>query len=281
MRNSIRLIFPLLLVLVLACLCTPALADDLCVVNDATRAGDIATDSSYLCVKCPLEGEQEVTMSVYDAWGYLVHERNYGLRSGSFRSADVYLPLHGASTVYTVYLQTGSETHAFRVTRIQPRMTDPGACAQGLPLEIINEKARTDKSAVIIDVDAMEGSTFSAPLISAGMQIGYASFTVEDGALSVSALLTVDGEIEKATVYVARDAVTALSFGSTRFTGEKAKLNRDIDLRGTPYAAVLLQLTVSYDEATAQPIIEDELYLEMQLELWEMMLLTTASEALG
>jgi len=179
----------LTLLLLLVCLgATSALADDLCVVDDATCAGDVTTDCSYLRVKCPLEGEQEVTMSVYDAWGYLIHERSYGLRSGSFRSGDVYLPLNGASTVYTVYLQTGSETHTFRVTRIQPRMTDPGACAQGLPLEIINEKTRSDKSAVIIDVDALEGSTFSVPLISAGMQIGYASFTVDGGALSVTAM---------------------------------------------------------------------------------------------
>lgn len=271
----------LTLLLLLVCLgATSALADDLCVVDDATCAGDVTTDCSYLRVKCPLEGEQEVTMSVYDAWGYLIHERSYGLRSGTFRSTDVYLPLNGGSTEYQVCLQVGDTTHAFSVTRVQPRLTDPGAYAQGLPIELINESTSA-KSAVIIDVDALEGSTLSVPLISAGMQIGYASFTVDGGALSVSALLTVDGEIEKATVFVARDAVTALSFDTRRFTGEKAKLNRDIDLNGTPYAAILLQLTVTYDAGTAQPLIEDELYLETQLELWELMQLTTASEALG
>lgn len=271
----------LTLLLLLVCLgATSALADDLCVVDDARTAGAISTGCSYLRVKCPLEGEQVVTMSVYDAWGYLVHQRYYGWCSGSFRSTDVYLPLNGGSTEYQVCLEVGGDVHSFRVTRVQPRLTDPGAYAQGLPVELINESASA-KSAVIIDVDALEGSTLSVPLISAGMQIGYASFTVDGGALSVTALLTVDGEIEKATVFVARDAVTALSFDTRRFTGEKAKLNRDIDLNGTPYAAVLLQLTVSYDAATAQPLIEDELYLETQLELWELMQLTTASEALG
>jgi len=67
----------LTLLLLLVCLgATSALADDLCVVDDATCAGDVTTDCSYLRVKCPLEGEQEVTMSVYDAWGYLIERKN-------------------------------------------------------------------------------------------------------------------------------------------------------------------------------------------------------------
>ena len=113
------------------------------------------------------------------------------------------------------------------------------------------------------------------------MQVGYASITVSGGEVTVSAALTVDGKIEKSTVYVARDAVTAATLGANRFTGVKTKLNRAADLGGTPYAAILVQLTVSYDAATAQPFREDPWFSQEQQDLWEMMLLTTASEAVG
>jgi len=72
-----------------------------------------------------------------------------------------------------------------------------------------------------------------------------------------------------------------MTFGTNRFTGTKLKLNREIELQGTPYLAVMLQLTVSYDAMTAQVWEEEPLFLEEQTDLWELMLLTTASEAVG
>ena len=121
----------------------------------------------------------------------------------------------------------------------------------------------------------------TVPLVSGGMQVGYATITVTGGEVTVSAVLTAEGEIEKSTVYVARDAVTAATLGSNRFTGVKGKLNRAVDLCGTPYAAILVQLTVSYDASTAQPFQEDPWFSMEQHDLWDMMLLTTASEAVG
>ena len=273
----LRLLCALLLLTLLA---VPALAEDVCTVQDASTASSVTTDCSYLRVRCPLGGSVPVTLAIRDTWGYLVYQRDYGVCSGSFRSEDVYLPLDGASAVYTVTLTCGGESHQFRVTRSAPRLTDTGVTASGLSLAELTGR-RGNKFAVIIDVYALEGSTLTVPLVSSGMQLGYANLTVEDGRLTVSCMLTVDGKIEKSAVYVARDAVTARTLGDNRFTGTKAKLNRAIDLHGTPYVAVMVQLTVSYDAATAAPWQEDRWFLQEQRDLWDMMLLTTANEAVG
>ena len=275
-----KLRLSLLLSLLALLLCAPALADDVYVVEDASAARSVTTDRSYLRVCCQLPGETPVTLTIRDDWGYLTFQRDYGLRSGSFRSEDVYLRLDGSQTCYNVTLQAGSQTHAFRVTRVQPMLTDTGVYAHGLSLGEMNG-SRGNKFAVLIDPYALEGSTLSVPLVSGGAQVGYASFAVARGELTVSAMLTAEGRIEKSTVYVARDAATAMTLGSNRFTGTKTKLNRAVALGGTPYAAVMVQLTVSYDGATAMPLQPDRWFLEEQAWLWDMMRLTTNGEAVG
>lgn len=271
---------PLLLLLLLTLLAAPALAEDVCVVKDASSASHVTTDCSYLRVMCPLSGETPVTLTVRDGWGYVIYQRDYGVCRGTFRSEDVYLRLDGVSATYAVTLACGDAAHQFRVTREAPRLTDSGVSAHGVSLTDLTGK-RGNKFAVILDVYALNGSTLTVPLVSQGVQLGYANLTVHDGELTVSAALTVDGTIDKASVYVARDAVSASTLGTNRFTGTKAKLNRAIDLGRTPYVAVLVQLTVTYDAATAQAWQEDPWYLQEQYDLWDMMQLTTANEAVG
>lgn len=273
----------LLLALLLTLAAVPALAEDVYVVRDASAVSSLRTDCSYLQVCCPpcaAAEEQNVTLTIRDSWGYLLYQRDYGSCSGTFRSEDVYLPLEGASTRYVVTLCCGADVHEFSVTRVAPRLTDTHVTASGLALTEITGR-QDNRFAFIIDAWALEGSTLTVPLVSGGLQVGYASITVSGGEATVSAVLTAEGTIEKAAVYVARDAVTAATLGTNRFTGAKAKLNRSIDLNGTPYAAILVQLTVSYDAATAQPFQEDPWFSQEQHDLWEMMLLTTASEAVG
>ena len=273
----LRLLLSLLLLTLLA---APALAEDVCVVKDASSAGHVSTDCSYLRVMCPLAGETPVTLTIRDGWGYVIYQRDYGMCRGSFRSEDVYLRLDGASATYAVTLSCGDAAYQFRVTREAPRLTDSGVSAHGVALADLTGK-RSNKFAVLIDVYALEGSTLTVPLVSQGVQLGYANLTVRNGELTVSATLTVDGVIDKGSVYVARDAVSAATLGTNRFTGTKAKLNRAVDLGRTPYAAVLVQLTVTYDAATAQAWQEDPWYLQEQYDLWDMMQLTTANEAVG
>lgn len=280
MRNLKRM---LTLLLILCMLPVAALADDVCIVEDASAATHVSTGCSYLRVLCPLEGETNVILSVRDEWGSLIYQRNYGVCSGSFRSRDIHLPVEGESCDYTVTLTTDAGEYAFTVTREQPMITDSAVYAGGLTLAEINGGSPY-KYALVLDLDALNEETAIVPMLAQGRQIGEVYFSVLDGVLTVSASLSVQGQIDKANVYIATDAITAQTFGANRFTGTKTKLDREIRLGDIPYAAVMVQLTVTYDPAAAQPFRmgeeEEEAYL-LLLEDWQLMQMMTANEAVG
>lgn len=119
------------------------------------------------------------------------------------------------------------------------------------------------------------------PMLSGGMQVGEVYFTVLDGNLTVSASLTAQGRIDKATVYVAADALSAMTLGTSRFSGTKTRLDRTISLNGAPYAAVMVQLTLTYDPASVQDVGTGSLSREEMRECWQLMQMTTANEAVG
>ncbi len=271
------------MMLMMTLLAMPALAEDVCTVKDAAAAGHVTTSCSYLRVQCPLAGEAPVVLTVRDEWGTLIYQRDYGLCEGNFRSRDVHLPLEGGGCTYTVTLSAGDEEYAFTVTREKPLLTDSAVYAGGLTLPEMAEGPE-DGYAVVLDLAALDGQTAVAPMLAGGLQIGEVSFTLAEGALTVSARLTVEGSIDKANVYVAADALTAATFGAKRFTGTKARLDRPIDLGDSPYAAVMVQLTVTYDPDTAQPLRMteemEEAYERLQT-TWQLMQLLTANEAVG
>ena len=281
MRKWTRMLILFLLLTLLPGI--PALAQDVCTVKDALTASSITTDRDYLRLQCTLADECPVTITVRDIWGTLVYQRDYGVRSGSFRSGDIYLPLEDEDCEYRVSFCAGDVQNTFTVIREMAMISDTAVYAAGLSLEEMVEGSRR-KFAVVLDMDALNEEIAIAPLLASGMQVGEAYFSVLDGVLTVDALLTAEGAIDKATVYVATDAITAKTLGSTHFTGVKSKLGREIDMGETPYAAVMVQLTITYDPTTAQAFEigeEEEEILEEMLDAWELMQLTTANEAVG
>ena len=282
MRKLIRMLI-LFLTCCLLLTAAPAFAEDVCTVRDAMAASHVTTERPYLRVLCPLEGETSVTLSVSDEWGYLIYQRYYANCAGEFRSSDIHLPVEGESCDYTVTLATNAGEYSFTVTREQPMLTDTAVYAGGLTLAEMTGGSPY-KYAVVIDMDGLNEETAVAPMLADGRQIGEVYFSVLDGRLTVSARLFVEGVIDKANVYIAADAITASTLGSSRFTGSKTRLVRAIDLGSTPYAAVMVQLTVTYDPAGAQSFSmgreEQEAYVEL-LENWQLMQMTTANEAVG
>lgn len=279
MRKLLRM---LMLFLLCSLLPASALAEDVCIVQDASSAAQVTTGCSYLRVECPLPGETSVTLSVQDEWGGLIYQRDYGLCSGSFRSRDIYLPLEGDGTDYTVIMTTGNGEYAFTVTRELPMVTDSAVYAGGLTLREMNGGS-SRKYAVVLDLDALNQETVVMPMLAGGNQVGEVYFSVLDGTLTVSASLSVQGTIDKANVYIASDAITASTLGTSRFTGTKTRLDRQISLRDAPYAAVMVQLTVTYDPASQEggaggsgSLSQGELR-----EDWRLMQMTTANEAVG
>lgn len=281
MRDVVRI-----LTLLLACcllLPAPALAEDVCVVQDAAAAEQVTTACPYLRVQLDLPGETEVTLSVHDQWGSLIYQRYYGRCSGTFESRDVHLPLEGTGCDYIVTLQAGSDEHVFTVTRKMPLLTDTSVFAGGMTLQELNGGS-SRKYAVVLDLFALNEATAVAPMLAEGKRIGEVYFSVLDGTLTVSATLFAEGAIDKANVYIATDAITASTLGSNRFTGIKTRLNRAIPLGDAPYAAVMVQLTVTYDpdgsEAFQMSPAEQDDYQELR-ENWQLMQMVTANEAVG
>lgn len=280
-----------LLLMLLLCIAPAYAAEDVFTVNaqDVTEdawnesyiAAHLTSDRSYLRVICPLEGEAPVTLSVADANGNLVYQRDHGTCSGKFRSEDIYLRLTGSQTTYQVTLWVGDSGYSFPLRRVMPRLIGNAACSVGYPLSGMTGSTGW-KSATLLDVNALEGRTLTVALhASDAYEVGTATFTVEDGCLTVSAQLndSVDGSIDKGTVQVAITALEAEKLGKKNFPGVSAKLGKSLDLQGTPYAAVYVNLTVSFDPAGLPASPETE--LEGQAELWQHMQTETANEAIG
>lgn len=268
------------LMLMMLCLSLPALAEDVCVVADASAADRLTTGCPYLRVECPLEEDVRVVLSVRDPWGELIYQRDYGSCSGHFRSRDIHLPLEGESCDYTVTLAAGGCEYVFTVTREQAMLTDSAVYAGGLSLKELNGGS-SRKYAVLLDLHAMNHETAVMPLLANGLQVGEAYFSVQDGKLTVSAALAVDGRIDKSNVYIATDALSAGTLGSSRFSGMKARLDRTADLGDASYAAVMVQLTITYDPAAAQDAGAGSLSREEMRQNWYIMQTTTANEAVG
>lgn len=283
--------FLILLVTMLLCIAPAYAAEDVFTVDAQSIAEDaweesfiassLTSDRSYLRVTSALDADAQVTLSIADDSGSLVYQRDYGVCSGRFRSEDIYLRLTGSQTTYHVSLWIGDSSYSFPLRRVMPRLTGNAACSVGYPLTSLSG-AKTWKSATLLDVNALEGRSLTVPLhASDAYEIGTVTFTVSGGDLTVSAALSdgLDGSIDKSTVYVATTALEAEKLGKKNFPGITTKLNKTVDLQGTPYAAVYVNLTVSFSPTgvPGSPAVT----LDGQDATWQRMLTETANEAIG
>lgn len=269
-----------LILLALTCLMVSAQAEDMQIV-DASTAFNVTCSDSYLLITCPLDGEQSVTVSITDPWGNLHYQRDYGMCSGYFRSDPIYLRLDGGATTYSVSVQAGEQSYFFTVDCVMPRLTYNAACSVGYPLSWLNGSGSW-QSVTMLDIDALEGSSTTVALhASDAYTLGTVTFSVSGGQLTVSANIDsgVDGSIDDAVVYVATSALQAQQLGGWGFMGATGRLNESIDLGGTPYAAVLVQLTVSFDPSGVPG--SPNTLLDGQDVLWMLMQQSTPNEAVG
>lgn len=264
------------LLLMAACLPAFAAGDVFTVENlDAACDADAAyvteyltSDRSYLRLDLNLDEETPVNVSIRDEAGDLVYQRDYGLCAGHFRSEDIYLRLTGSRTAYQVRVQLGDARYDFPLRRVAPRITGE-ACSAGYPLAALNGGSSW-KTVTLLDLAALEGSRQTVALCADGAyDLGVVKFSVSGGSLKVTAALDegINGEISKATVYVATTAQQAQALGKKGFDGLKCGLGESIDLSGVPYAAVYVKMTVAYDPAGAEEAWE--ITLPGQDTLWQ------------
>lgn len=270
-----------LLLLMVLLLTSFALAEDVCRLDSGHAGQCITSDKNYLSVSYTLETESEVVLTICDQWGYITYQRNYGLCQGDFLSEDIYLPLSGDETTYAVSLTAGNALHCFTVTRVTPRISDSTVSSAGLSMQEISGSSST-RRVCLLDIAALSTQPpMVVPMLSGDVQLGTVAFSVRNGELCVSAELTADGRIDRASVYVAKTYLSAQTLGTRRFDGKKKSLDQTFDVSDTNYAAVLVQLSVTYDQSTATPAIPDDAFLQEQQRLWETMQLETPNEAVG
>lgn len=270
-----------LMLLLLACLIFPAYAEDTQVV-DASTTTSISMAASYLRITCPLDGEQPVTVLITDEWGNPQYQKYYDVCSGVFRSEDIYLRLEGGKTVYQVTVQAGEAKYAFTAERVMPYLLNNEACSTGYPLSGLTG-GNSWKSATILDVAGLEGSSLTVPMHASGAyELGTVTFWVSNGELRVTADIAsgIDGHIDRSRIHVATNALQVQQLGNqNRFKGLMCMLDESIDLGGTPYAAVLVELTVSFDPADVPG--SPSALQDGQDVLWMLMQQGTANEAVG
>ncbi|MBE5804346.1 MAG: hypothetical protein E7316_07530 [Clostridiales bacterium] len=284
----------ILTLMMLLCIAPAHAAEDVFTVNVQNITGDawsesfiessLTSDRSYLQVTCPLEGDAAVTLSVTDAMGSPVYQRDYGVCSGKFRSEDIFLRLSGSQTTYHVTLWVGDAGYSFPLRRVMPKLVGNAACSAGYPLASLTGSGSW-KTATLLDVAGVSLRPLTVPLYASGAyEIGTVTFAVEGGCLTVSAHLDegVHGSIDQSSIQVATTALEAETLGKKSFSGAAVGLDRPVDLQGTPYAAVYVNLTVSFDPSGAAPMpaTDSDMQQEQQF-LWNKMQMETANEALG
>ncbi len=273
--------FLVLLCLLLTLFIPLALAEDTCSIGDPSSVSSINTACSYINIDCFVQGSEQVLLTITGPTGECVYQRDYGICDAPFRTEDIYLRLNGSSCDYQVSLVIGDRSYAFTITRTMGRLTDNAACTVGYPLSALNG-SNTWRSVTLVDVQALEGGELFVPIHASGAYtLGKAQLSVSGGYLTVSAWIDdgIDGSIDSATVYIATNALSAQSLGTKRFSGITGGLDFPIDLGDATYAAVFVNMSVSFDpqNVPASPAIT----LSGQDDIWKRMQTETTNEAVG
>lgn len=258
-----------------------AMAEDTCVVDMDANPGVVSTDCGYLRLVCTLPEEAPVVITLWDGYGNLFYQRNYGLCVGDFRTEDIYLRLSGGETRYVAQLDCGSWSIQATVIRRLPRLRGNAACTVGYPLSALTGRD-TWQSVTLLDAQALEGSSKTVSIHAAGAyDLGQATFSVSGGYLYVDAWLYdgVDDSIDSGSIQVATTSVAAQRLGSRGFSGPTGNLGQAIDLQGAEIVAVYVSLTVSFDPSGVMS--SPQVQTGGQAELWQRMVEQTESEAVG
>ena len=272
----------LILLCLLICLCAPALADGVCRISGGALQSGVTTDCSYVSIACPVEQPGQVLVSIYAPDGSLAWQCDYGQRSQAFTTDDIYLKLSGSSATYTAVVQTAAGTYRFPIVRQMARLRGNTACTAGYPLRSITG-SDTWETATILHLPQLSDGSMTVPVYASGRYVfGSATLSARGGALTVSVQLAngLDGTVDQAVVYVATDARTAQQLGKRAFSGATGRLNEPIAIGNAEYAAVYVNLTVSFEPSTAQTGIPSQPERQ-QIDLWEQMQTFASSGAVG
>jgi len=237
-----------LLALAICLVFTTASADDVLKIRIDSVAY-VETEKSYLCLQCELAEENDVMLSVTDADGRLVYQRNYGPCIGLFTSENIYLRMEDSASDYSIHLSSGATAYDLIVRKKVQRLKDNTACSVGLPLSQLNGRSSW-QSVTLLDWNTLSSGPVTTPLHASGnVTLGNVTFSLSGNQLCVNASTDplADCEITSSSVYVASTRSEVESLGTQNFHGIHTGLGSGIAWPDSSVIAVLVQLTVSYN----------------------------------
>ena len=233
---------------------------------DADAVTAVTTSNSIIRVNWRAGGW--VRMRITGPDDRVVYETLTQVHGDRFVSGDVYLPLRGGSTAYTLTLSNESDTRTVTVLRTQPFLSDAMAWAGSLPLSAITGRDGGERLALIPCADGSQ----SFPLVAVGLYtLGEATCTVAEGALTVTLdiLPEARAHVRESAVRVAftADGILALHDGGPEVLSGVP--DDPIPLPAEGIAAVWVELRLSLDPAALAPAPTDP--DPDQLQLWQQM----------
>ncbi|MBQ8536307.1 MAG: hypothetical protein IJ461_02745 [Clostridia bacterium] len=246
--------------------------------------------TQYIQITCDLgDQNQEVTLSVHrQTDGKVVHQKNYGVRSGKFRSDEIYLKYSGSETVkYTITLQAGAQQWQFPFYRKLMALSHNTACSYGVRIrEAAPGVTKSWPMATVVD---LRGGSHSVPLCASNQYIiGTVNISVSADSLSVQVTPreNIDLTIHNQRVYAITDPGTLTSLDGSALGGQVSfkpgqKISISKDLGGSQYVILYLAMEVSYDPNGLESFSYDPGSVSDQLSMWRQLQQQSGVEAVG
>jgi hypothetical protein len=261
----------LCLVLCLAALCLPALAEDCFTINmdslDMSQLGDEAyvtanlsaqtqgvrilkyiSDSSELAARVRLTIQESETSSV-------IFDKNFGYVSGTFDSGDIYLPYVGNDAIpYQITLSVENDEYTVPFMRLQPRLNNNSGCTCGMRMKEFNPSLTNGwLMGTMLDLTALRGQgSQTIPLCASNLcLVGQATVNVNGDQLTVTLSFNSDANVTlgNCAVYVI-GSVADLTSADPAATGQTAYAPGDeISIANLSTALLYVPFTLSYNPA--------------------------------
>ena len=264
---------------------------------DQSRLGDAAyieqeltAATQYIRVTCDVGDEtQGITLTVTRKTdGKTVHQKNYGNRSGAFRSDEVYLKYAGSGTVgYDITLTAGDRQWRFPFYRELMTLSHNTACSYGV--RIRDAAPGVTKGWPMATVVDLKGGSLSVPLCASDQYvIGTVEIRISGDQLTVSAKPREDIglTVHSQRVYAIIDPGTLTGLDDGALGNQVAfKPGKSIsiskDLGGSRYVALYLAMEVSYDPNGLKTFSYDPGSVSDQLFMWRQLQEAGGLEAVG
>lgn len=236
---------------------------DMTKLNDSDYVEEnLSAATQYIRVTYALSGASQVKLSVVRAdTGTVVLQKNYGQKSGLFKSDDIYLKYSGSGTVaYTITLSVNNTNYTFPFYRKLMVLKNNTACTFGVRIKSL-DKSLTDAwtMATPLDLEAIAatpGGTQRINLCASNMYvIGTVSVRIRDGVLRVSMQLEdeEDGKFEIADqhLYLITSPAQWDTLDPKRTALPEYEIGVDIplseELSGVRYVVLYLPMKLTYD----------------------------------